>query len=787
MTEGVGVLEPKTAQWTAADFLLHGRYCERDVIAAAVARLRALTESRLALLIAYRGPILFHTLLLLSDVDEERGRHRQAELLAGARWRQPGDVPLQGLGTGEQNQELLERLRGHPPFEQIADALVGDMKVLYRASDPTTESAAAPTPASIHVVLVDPKGPVFSKRTEAALDELLVMVNGSAAAVVHGNLKAEELVDQALGRNVGASAGGQSPDPDADSADLSRFAKSLLQKALELTGSRLGNVYMAARDGKYLELIAHERNAKPRSRIEITDKKSVVSWVYRRNRPMVINNIPDFLRDRPGGFIDVAGDFGTPQRELAVPIVQHVPSEGGSDRVIGVVNVEKLKEGEFGTNDVYSYRDVTVLRSVAHRIALQRASSLVDQASATLAGLMKRSTSAAEWHEDDDEEGVDPRIPADAIAAKDIVLEALGGVHRLTQSYSATVRLLSPDRRCLVRFAAFPPERMRDSPQEIDVENHDSVTAWVGREGEICDLRKVRDRREFRRYPGLRKCLDVKRRKTRSELCVPIIVGGRVVGVMNLESRFRYGYIDSVGIAGAVAEQVGLAIQYARRFHEQAVLSMSTATTANVHELGKLVDRLRKLAPLQEASLAAELNEIGEGIVSCSQSGAVVPELPPVSIRNLVFQALDELQLRSEFTIYQEPPESMVYAGADALTLRGALAALIDNARDESDADNPGLGIAWRMSRVGGKEYGTLLIANRIALEPDADDLRNLFRRPLRREHSSRVRLGAFTAGALVRSLGGDVFIEHSKRPFFIVGVDLPVDLSIEDHEQEAG
>lgn len=769
-------------RWTAADFLLNGRYCEREEIAAAVSGLRAATEARLALLIAYRDVTLFHTLLLIADEDGQRGRERQAKLLAGNRWRQPENLPLEKLGRGDGQRELLSSLKEHPPFEQIGDVLQGAMKVLHRSSPSSTASAATPTPASIHVVLVEPKREPPEREIESALDELHMMVNGSAAAVVHGNLKAEEIVDRALAVN-GSTISPQSTDSAASpqSGELGRFAKSLLKEALDLTGSRLGNVYMADRDGKHLELIAHERNTKPRWQIEIEDRKSVVSWVYRRNRPMVINNIPDFLRDRPGGFIDVAGDLGTPQRELAVPIVQHFSAEG-HDRVIGVVNVEKLKDGGGGNNDVYSYRDVTVLRSVAHRVALKRASSLVEQASATLAGLMKRSTSAAEWRDDSDGK-VDSRIPADAIAAKDIVVEALGGVHRLTQSFSASIRLLSPNRHWLVRFAAFPAARMNDSPRAIKVEDRESVTAWVAREGIICNLENVRDRREFRRYPDLQKWLDVGR-ETLSELCIPIVVGGRVTGVMNLESRFRYGYADSVGIAGAVAEQVGLAILHARRFHEQAVLSMSTATTANVHELGKLSDRLAELVPKHEGESAEELKSIADGIVRFSRSGADLPDLPPVSIRDLVHDVLRELRLSSVFEIYQEPPETMIYTGADALTVRGALIALIDNANRKSD-DDPDCGIAWRTSRVGGKEYGTLLIANRIALDLDPDDLRQIYRRPLRREHHTRVRLGAFTAGALMRSLGGDVFVEYSRRPYFIVGLDLPVDLCTEDHEQQ--
>jgi GAF domain-containing protein len=774
-------------RWTAANFLLHGRYCERDVIAETLTRLRLETDSRAALLIPYRGQTLFHTLLLFSDANHSRGARRQEKLLDGERWRQPRGDPFRAYSEGLIDQEdLLRVLRKLPPFERIAGVLRGDIQVLSRSSEPLTTSIATPVPASIHVVLVAPKKQRAIAETEAALDDLLVMVNGSAAVVVHGNLEAEQNVDAALDRRDRKATADQDPAlVDLSRTSLNRFAGELLQEALELTNSRLGNVYMAARDGEHLKLTAHRRNARPRKRIRIMDQDSVVSWVYRRKRPMVINNIPDFQRVHPQRQpLNVAGAYGTPQRELAVPIIQHTFSEG-TDRVIGVVNVEKLSGGdEDDIDQVYSYRDVTVLRSVAHRVALRRASLMVDQASATLAGLMKKNTSAKEWREEEiDHSQFDARIPADAIAASQVVTEALGGVYRLTQSYSATVRLLSPDRRWLLRFAAYPPERMNDPRGAIKVDDRTSVTAWVARAGAICDLQHVHDKVERRKFKGLENWVNTGR-GTKSELGVPIIVGGRVVGVLNLESRFHKGYAGSLGIAVAVGEQVGLAIQYARRFHEQTVISMSSATTANVHELGKLVDRLLTIAKDHEVETATQLRAIADAIADCSESGAALPERPPVKVSELVGQVLSDLELSAYFGIHNEPPVDLVYTGADALALRCALTALIENAYGNSPSEDRGCLIAWRSSSIGEKQYVTVLIANRIRLHPDAGDLRDLFRRPLRRDHS-RVRLGAFTAGALVRSLGGDVFVQHGAPPYFIVGVDLPVEANGFGSERE--
>ncbi|THD75213.1 MAG: GAF domain-containing protein [Phenylobacterium sp.] len=449
-------------RWTAADFLLHGRYCEPETIADAVERLRGTTESRLALLIAYRGETLFHSLLLLADANRTRGNRWQTTLLTGPRWRGQSRSPLERFAEKEiDDKQLLVELRRQPPFERIAATLRGHLRIMSRSSPSGKVSDAVPLPAAIHVILVDPKRD-DDYEVDQALDELLVMANGSAAVVVHGNLEAERTVDAALDRISGKAAGvlHRTNTLDPSVTTLSAFAHALLRSAITLTNSRLGNVYLAKRDGEHLELLAHERNAAPRALIRVTDPTSVVSWVYRRRRPMVINNIPDFLRVHPAsGVIDVAGAQGEPQRELAVPIIQHSLA-GGAGTVIGVVNVEKLRGDDDDDDGGYSYRDVTVLRSVAHRIALWRASSMVQQTSATLAGLMKMSTSAAEWPAAERTATAgDARIPTDAIAAHAIIEETLRSVYRLTRSYTATICLLSPDRRWLTRFASYPNPR----------------------------------------------------------------------------------------------------------------------------------------------------------------------------------------------------------------------------------------------------------------------------------------------------------------------------------------
>ncbi len=727
------------------------------------------------MLIAYRPETLFHTLLLVADANQRRGAQWQTRLLAAPRWQGAIPLPFDLYAKGLISEaDLLHEVRHNEPFANISRTLRGEVHVATRTSEAGNVSRAVPAAAAVQVLLVNPTSDIETT-VGPELDELLVMVNGSAAVTVHGNLEAERQVDAELdGITRRAAALLHTTDSiDPSVATLPAFAETLLTAALRLTNSRLGNVYLAERDGEHLKLLAHCKNASPRELIQVRDLGSVVSWVYGRGRPMVINNVPDYLRVHPmAGVIDVAGDDGSLQQEIAVPIIQFSLA-GGASTIIGVVNVERLKE-DSATDGGYSYRDVTVLHAVAHRIALWRASSMMQQTSATLAELMKMSSSSADWQQ---EKEIHPAIleagvPADALVAYPIIEQTLKSVYRLTRSYTATLSILSPDRRWLTRFASFPPPRMHDPHNVVPLAERRSVVAWVARTGSPCYLGNVRDPRVRKRFPGLEGYLDVGT-GTVSELAIPLFVNGRIIGVLDLESRFRDGYIDSLGTAVAVAEQVGLAIQLARRFHEQEVVSMSTATTASVHELGKLEERLRKLDP--NTVTEDDLVVVADGIRRCCESGAEADDAPPQTTAAIVEDVVSSLALEDSVTIKGHPAFYPLHAGAEALALRVAFTAILENAFENLDNDDPTITIAWRDEAVGGKQYLTLVVGNRIRWPvPDAT-LRALYRKPFRRRHSARTRLGAFTAGSLIRSLGGDVFVERATPPHFLVGIDIPV------------
>jgi GAF domain-containing protein len=757
-------------RWTAADYVLYGRYCEPEVIAEALDRLRRRVGADAALLAAHRGNVLFHSLLLLSHRDARIGTELQRRLLERPRWPANQDLPFDNSAGVE---SLRARLANQPPFERVPEVLgVQSLLAFGRRGEDHESDEVAPT-ASIHLLLT---GLAAADEQDLAyeLDELLLMVNASAPVVVHGSLFVQKRADSRLD-SVAASAGAAEVDDEGidDPQALRAIAQALLDEALQLTQSSLGNIYFADRDGEYLRLVAQARNTERRESIRMDDPDSVVAWVYRRRRPMVINDISDFQRLHPsGGPIDVSGGQTPPYAELAVPVVQHSLAAGGST-VIGVVNVEKLQLVDQGR---FTYRDLTLLHSVASRLALWRAHAMLRYTAASLAGLTRRNAAPAEIPSP--ERGVarpDPRVPADAHLARPIIDDTLHRIYSLTRSHSATVRLLSPDRQWLMRFSAYPPERLHDPGHDIHIDNPRSMVAWVAREGRACHLTRVKSKSELDRYKGLGGQLSV-REGTRSELCLPIFVSGRLVGALNLESRFKDGYVDSVETAAAIAEQVGLSLQFARRSHEQAVLSMSTASTASVHELAKAVDGLRALASEQrvQGALGEELKRIAAHIARCIHSGADQVEPPRTALSRLLEEVLAELRLSDVVVIRGEPRRDVNLRAGDAQSLRVALAALFDNAKSNLHNSQPLLEVRWREHTVGGRGYVTMLIANSISMPRSAETLRLLYRQPLKGEGSDRVHIGAFTAAALVRSIGGDVFVRRSDPPRFVVGVDVP-------------
>jgi GAF domain-containing protein len=576
--------------WTPADYLLRGRYCDTDTIQAELDTIRESVGAVAALIIAFRGAhgqavdpgpaTPFRSLLLFSHSDEATARSESKLLSLPVK---PGRKVTFDPAHPDRDELLTGLVKWAPA---IASYLRREIALLERRPEPGPSSNHGIVPAQFRILLFDPSKAANQASQDERLDQLLYMINGSAPVVVHGNLAGERDVDAEMKRLERMAVGPIQAIPGSGHSDDTRvLSQMLLDAALRLTGSSAGNVYFATSD-KRLQLITETRNAQPLNHLSRDDPASVVAWVYRRERPMVLNDIRDFHRS-------VLAEGEDAYAELAVPIVESRLRTGGS-KVIGVINVEKVKGRDEGH---YTYRDLTVVRLIANRFGASASQDLITRLSRSLVGLALRQSISVERGDERGEcsQRVPTQVPIDAVPAKPTIDEMLAGIYEVTRSHSATVRLVTNDLRHLVRFSAFPAFRLDEGSQLIG-RNHKSVNAWVALTGKPCYLGSVRDPRAREAYPNLEGTLDL-RRETASEVCEPIFVAGRVVGCMNLESRYGYGYDDVRDAVRMVAGQIGLALEHARRSYEQEVFSMTIAATANLHEIFKRTAELRRTYP----------------------------------------------------------------------------------------------------------------------------------------------------------------------------------------------
>ncbi|HMS71767.1 MAG TPA: GAF domain-containing protein, partial [Baekduia sp.] len=583
------------------------------------------------------------------------------------------------------------------------------------------------------------------------------------------NLAAEQRVDRAVepfDRLSMRDAIGL-PLHDGDGSGLATLPQQVLDISLKLTGSSVGNVYLDKRNAPELGLAAASQNVNPLETIAISDEHSVVAWVYRRRRPMVINDIRDFQRMNPTGrYRSVTGPTTAAYAELAVPVFQS--SIGQSVRnVIGVINVEKVRRSDgSGDSGYFTYRDLTMLRSVATQLSLWQSHALLTTFSRSLAQLTRRN--AVQSHGGGRTDSTPPAptgIPADATGAREVVEETLRSLYNVTRTYSVAVRLISPDQLRLVRFAAYPAERQDDAHPELMVSDRKSVNAWVARMGRACYIRNRKGTKALAPYPGLdgvAECRD----GILSELCLPIFVSGRVVGTLNLESRYKDAYADYVELANALVEQVGLAIAHSRRAQEQEVYSLSIATTANLHQVYRHVARLKDYAAGN-----LELLGIADAIEDAVAAETLANE-PPLTTNALIVSVLHQLHFEQLFEV-APAPVVLLHQGTEALILRIVFEELFRNAHAEWLKAGHHCSVQWALNHMGGQDYLGVRVQNPMLrrLHPAATDL---YRAPVR-YRSGRQHIGAFLSGALVRSLGGELWAASAAPPRFVARVDLPI------------
>jgi PAS domain S-box-containing protein len=274
------------------------------------------------------------------------------------------------------------------------------------------------------------------------------------------------------------------------------------------------------------------------------------------------------------------------QSELCVPIISR-------NQVIGVINTESKKQ------NAYSERDERLFITIAHTLATAtdrlRSFDEARQRATELEALYQASRSLAL--------SLEPEIIARNLI---ITMDEMLGYE------FAAVHLLEEPTQLLVPLAI--------SPKAQDLENYEKdkeffanervqlgfgIVGWVAQHGRPF---RTGDVTKEPLYVGIFKNIQ-------SELCVPLIARGKVIGTLNIESRDLDAYTDrDENLLTALANSAAIAFENASLYkselarREQAetlrTITASLSTELDIHALYEIIlDAVAKLVPYHRASI----------------------------------------------------------------------------------------------------------------------------------------------------------------------------------------
>jgi len=306
--------------------------------------------------------------------------------------------------------------------------------------------------------------------------------------------------------------------------------------------------------------------------------QGITGTVARTGKPLRTGDVT-----REASYIEATGDV---QSELCVPIVSH-------GQVIGVINSESKKQ------DAYSEKDERLLTTIAHTLATAtdklRSFDEARQRATELEALYQASRSLAL--------SLEPEV-----IGKNLVTtmdEMLG--------YDfASVYLLDEQTQSLALLAitqkARNPENLVSGGSSFFSEKiplDAGIVAWVAKHGQSVRVDDVA--KETRYLPILR--------NIRSELCVPLVTRGKVIGVLDIESTDLSAYSEKdENLLTALANSAAIALENARLYkselarREQAeALRTATASLSTALESQRLyeiiLDSAAKLVPYDHATI----------------------------------------------------------------------------------------------------------------------------------------------------------------------------------------
>ena len=340
----------------------------------------------------------------------------------------------------------------------------------------------------------------------------------------------------------------------------------LLQNVVNLAKERFdlyhAHIYLMDDTGHNLVLAAGagdigQMMVKAGHRITTTHEHSLVARAARRRRGLIVNDVtavPDFL---PNPMLPAT------HAELAVPMVM-------GDQVIGVLDVQSDKIDHFTDEDLVIQS--TLASQVAVAVNNARLFEQTQQRAAEMQAVAEVGAQASA-----------------TLDQESLLWNVVNLVRDRFDLYHAHIYLLDDNEQNLILAAGAgePGKLMVKGGHRIPLRHEQSLVVRAVRTRQSVIVNNVTTAPDFLPNPMLP--------RTRAELATPLVVGGRVIGALDVQSeRVNRFSAEDVQVQSTLASQVAVAVNNAQLFTEQL----------------EVADRLREVDRLKSEFLASMSHEL---------------------------------------------------------------------------------------------------------------------------------------------------------------------------------
>lgn len=817
--------------WDPIDFIVAGDFADHKTIKFRLHEVRGIYKATCAILLVRQGEQFYQNLCY---VDHEHRTHApilEQKLVAPhfdtarAKLLFACDYPYRDGTLGE----LLDKLRYgtflsplFDEFDETVPAVIHVVRPRFRAltaEDEPVLSTQRPNgrshnPTSIGAdcatLVLSPVCKPTARNLDSKLRNLSICVNASADVVISRQMA---LLQRATARfdseerqiELDISTSSQSLENNELMLKPEHFRR-LRDVTVNLTNASRGGIYHTGRRRGELLRVDKTDETSPHHSRDAFATPSVIKASYEMSRPILFNDRDEFLRMNPGTeYLASSNENINPVlAQLTIPVLFRNFGMV-SNAPVGVINVENVTGR---SSRPFSMHDFLLIREAAARIALFESRLWNIRAIQSLLTLNERnntflqslptsdinddSLSSLRRQTSGDSSPGQPllTVPTDYLRAKLAIESALEQAYHLIGNIAGcaiagcTVRVFSCTRRDLTLLAAYPSILQQSNLTAVDPRDDTSGIARAARLETIQHWAPA--------SPDAYKVGPI-----HSFLSIPLFLNGRVSGVLTLASAHSNAFAETSWTARSFAQLLSLCLAVPQYQIEHTVTALTARLSLAFHELNKIPSRLaRRIDELDrqwrsviasasrvtnDTDIKETLNQIAADATLLDNSLALFDQVQrpnygtaPIQddLKAIVDRLLMDEELSSWFVVDAVPDRLTLVPGAGGNVLP-ALRHLLQNARPNIQR----LGIPGRITVTyesrGQRLFGVVTIDNPVIVRIPPIRLQQLFREPL--ISKTRIRYGAYLAAALIRYIGGEVYIANNEAQGVSIKLEVPL------------